>query len=289
MTNYAAPHKGGASMAVISEEATSKYAQIGDIRIHYNEVGTGEPLICLHGAGPAASSWSNFRTNLDAFSGQYRTILWDMPQYGKSSKLVISTPRLTFVSGILRQFMDQLGIQKARFVGNSMGGQVAIKLAIDSPERVEKLVVIGSVPVGQSLFCPMPLEGIKMIGAYYKGEGPSLEKMRTLIQTLLFDSSFLTEEVLQERYAASLDPDVVRIMRDQPPGREDLADQLHKVACPALIVWGMDDRFGALDIGLLMLRKFRNARMHIFSKCGHWAQVEHAAEFNQLVLDFMAR
>jgi pimeloyl-ACP methyl ester carboxylesterase len=276
-------------MAVISEEATSKFAQVGGLRIHYNEVGTGEPLICLHGAGPGASSWSNFRTNIDAFSGKYRTILWDMPQYGKSEKLVIEGGRLTFVSGVLREFMDQLGIEKARIVGNSMGGQVGIKLAIDSPERVEKLVVIGSTPVGQSLFCPMPLEGIKMIGNYYKGEGPSLEKMRTLIQTLLFDSSFLTEEVLQERYESSLDPDVIRIMRDSAPGREDLGDQLHKVQCPALIVWGMDDRFGALDIGLLMMRRFQNPRMHIFAKCGHWAQVEHADEFNALVLDFMER
>ncbi|HEY7063673.1 MAG TPA: alpha/beta hydrolase [Chloroflexota bacterium] len=276
-------------MAVISEETTSKFEQVGDIKIHYNEVGTGEPLICLHGAGPGASSWSNFRTNVDAFSNTYRTLLWDMPQYGKSSKVVIDGPRLTYVSGILRRFMDQLGIERARFVGNSMGGQVAIKLAIDAPERVEKLVVIGSTPVGQSLFCPMPLEGIKMIGNYYKGDGPSLEKMRALIQTLLFDSSFLNDEVLQERYQATLDPETMRIMRDQPPGREDLADQLHKVACPALIVWGMDDRFGALDIGLLMLRRFQNASMHIFSKCGHWAQVEHANEFNALVLDFMAR
>jgi pimeloyl-ACP methyl ester carboxylesterase len=112
--------------------------------------------------------------------------------------------------------------------------------------------------------------------------------MRTLIQTLLYDSSFLTEEVLQERYQSSLDPDVIRIMRDSPPGREDLSDQLHKVTCPALIVWGLDDRFGALDIGMLMLRKFKNARMHIFTNCGHWAQVEHADEFNRLVLDFLA-
>jgi 2-hydroxy-6-oxonona-2,4-dienedioate hydrolase len=276
-------------MAVISEEATSKFAQVGKLRIHYNEVGTGEPLICLHGAGPGASSWSNFRTNIDAFSSKYRTILWDMPQYGKSEKIVIEGGRLTFVSGVLREFMDQLGIEKARIVGNSMGGQVGIKLAIDSPERVEKLVVIGSTPVGQSLFCPMPLEGIKMIGNYYKGEGPTLEKMRTLIQTLLFDSSFLTEEVLQERYESSLDPDVIRIMRDSAPGREDLGDQLHEVQCPALIVWGMDDRFGALDIGLLMMRRFQNPRMHIFAKCGHWAQVEHADEFNALVMDFMER
>jgi pimeloyl-ACP methyl ester carboxylesterase len=211
-----------------------------------------------------------------------------MPQYGKSDKVVIEGGRLTYVANVLRAFMDELGIAKAHFVGNSMGGQAAIKLAIDAPERVDHLVVIGSTPVGQSLFCPMPLEGIKMIANYYKGDGPSLEKMRTLIQTLVYDSSFLTEETLQERYEASLDPEVVRIMSTAPPGREDLSDQLHKVAAPSLIVWGMDDRFGALDIGLLMCRKFQNARMHIFSHCGHWAQVEHAHEFNHLVLDFLA-
>jgi len=127
-----------------------------------------------------------------------------------------------------------------------------------------------------------------LIQNYYRGEGPTLEKMRTLIQTLVYDSSFLTEDTLRERYEASLDPDVIRIMSTRPPEREDLYDQLHRVACPTLIIWGMEDRFGALDIGLLMLKRFQNARMHIFSKCGHWAQVEKADEFNRLVLDFFS-
>jgi pimeloyl-ACP methyl ester carboxylesterase len=178
--------------------------------------------------------------------------------------------------------MDALGIDRAHFVGNSMGGQAAIKLAIDAPERVNRLVVVGSTPVGQSLFCPMPLEGIKMIGSYYRGEGPSLEKIRELIETLLFDPSFMTEATLHERYAASIDPAVVRIMTSSPPGREDLWDQLHRVQARTLIVWGLDDRFGALDIGLLMARRFQDARMHIFSRCGHWAQREHAAQAAEL-------
>jgi|SRR6266540_4362638 len=278
---------GGKTMLTISEAATSKYIQAAGIRIHYNEVGSGYPVVMLHGAGPGASSWSNFKQNLEPIAERYRALLVDMPQYGKSEKVVIEGGRLTCVSRVLRDMMDQLGIEKAHFVGNSMGGQVAIKLAIDAPERVDKLAVIGSSPVGQSLFCPMPLEGIKLIGSYYRGDGPSIEKMRTLMQTLLYDHSFLTEETLRERYEASLDDDVARIMTTTPPGREDLSDQLHLVACPTLIIWGLDDRFGALDIGLLMARKFQNARMHIFSRCGHWAQVEHADEFNRLVLDFL--
>jgi 4,5:9,10-diseco-3-hydroxy-5,9,17-trioxoandrosta-1(10),2-diene-4-oate hydrolase len=272
----------------LSEPATSKYIEAGGLRIHYNEVGSGYPVIMLHGAGPGASSWSNFKQNVSPFSERYRALLVDMPQYGKSDKVVIEGGRLTYVADVLRDFMGKLGLQQAHFVGNSMGGQCAIKLAIDSPELVSKLVVIGSSPVSQSLFCPMPLEGIKQIANYYKGDGPSREKMRTLIQTLLFDSSFLTDEILEERYQASLDPDVCRIMATTPPGREDLGDQLHKVVCPSLVIWGLEDRFGALDVGLLMTKRFQNARMHIFSKCGHWAQVEHADEFNRLVLDFLA-
>jgi pimeloyl-ACP methyl ester carboxylesterase len=274
-------------MAVISEAATSKYVQAGNVRVHYNEVGSGYPVICLHGAGPGASSWSNFRDNVGPISERYRALLVDMPQYGKSDKIVIEGPRLTYLAEVLRAYMDALGIEQAHFVGNSMGGQAAIKLAIDAPDRVNRLVVIGSTPVSQSLFCPMPLEGIKMIGNYYRGQGPSLEKMRELIQTLLFDPSFMTEAVLHERYEASIDPDVVRIMSSSPPGREDLWDQLQRVQARTLIVWGLDDRFGALDIGLLMTRRFQDARMHIFSRCGHWAQVEHAHEFNRLVLDFL--
>jgi 2-hydroxy-6-oxonona-2,4-dienedioate hydrolase len=252
-------------------------------------VGSGDPVIMLHGTGHGASSWSNFLNNVQAFSERYRAVLVDMPQYGKSQKVVIEGGRLTYTSKVLRDFMDALGIERAHFVGNSMGGQVAIKLAIDAPERVDKLVVIGSNPVSYSLFSPMPLEGIKHIAGYYRGEGgPSLDKMRRLFQTILFDQRFATEDAIRERYEASIEPDVVELMTRTPPANQDLSPELHLMKAPCLIVWGADDRFGALDVGLLMLKRFPNARMHIFNRCGHWAQVEHADAFNRLVIDFLS-
>ena len=168
-----------------------------------------------------------------------------------------------------------------------MGGQAAIKLAIDQPSRVDKLVVIGSSPVAQSLFSPMPLEGIKHIAGYYRGDGPSMEKMRRLMEVIVYDQSLVTDEAVRERYEASLDPEVQRIMTSAPPRNEDLTAELHRVECPTLVVWGMDDRMGALDVGLLLTRRFPKARMHIFNRCGHWAQVEHREEFNRTVLDFL--
>jgi 4,5:9,10-diseco-3-hydroxy-5,9,17-trioxoandrosta-1(10),2-diene-4-oate hydrolase len=274
-------------MAIATEEATARDIQAGGIKIHYNEVGSGYPVIMIHGAGPGASSWSNFRLNVDAFAAGHRALLVDMPQYGGSEKVIIEGGRLTYCANVFRDFMDKLGIDTAHFVGNSMGGQVAIKMATEWPELVSKLVVIGSGTGNPSLFTPMPLEGIKLIGSYYKGEGPTKDKLRTLLQTLLYNQSLLSEEVLEERYQASIDPEVVRVMTNHPPQNESLAGVLHKIACPTLVIWGADDRFGALDVGLLMVRTMQNARMHIFPHCGHWAQVEHADEFNRLVLDFL--
>ena len=89
--------------------------------------------MCIHGAGPGASGWSNFKGNVDAFAKKYRTILFDMPQFGKSDKPVIKDQRLAFLGDVLDAFMATTGIEKAHFIGNSMGGQAALKLAVDHP------------------------------------------------------------------------------------------------------------------------------------------------------------
>jgi pimeloyl-ACP methyl ester carboxylesterase len=267
----------------------SKFVAVEGVRLHYQEIGQGYPVICIHGAGPGASSESNFKLNAGPFSKTFRVILYDMPQYGKSSKVVLTEPRLTYNARILNGFMAALGIDRAHIVGNSMGGQVAMKLGIDYPDRLTRVVIIGSTPL-PPIFAPFPVEGIKLIARYYKGSGPSREKLRELLQTILYDSSFLTEETFEERYQASIDPETVELFgkRQGEMPREDLGSDLHKLKAKLLAVWGMDDRFGALDVGLQITRKVPDARMHIFTKCGHWAQVEHAAEFNRLVLDFLA-
>ena len=184
--------------------------------------------------------------------------------------------------------MTKLGIEKAHIVGNSMGGQVALKFGLDFPSMLERVVVIGSGAV-TSIFTPTPVEGVKMIGRYYKGGGPSREKLRELLTTIVYDSSFLTDEIFEERYKASIDPEVVELFgkRQGELPRETLAADLNKLKAKLLVIWGMDDRFGALDVGLQMTRIVPDAQMHIFARCGHWAQIEHAAAFNRLVLDFL--
>lgn len=276
-------------MTTISEQSTSKYVRVGNLKLHYNEVGSGPAILCLHGAGPGASSWSNFSANVDALSREHRVLLLDLPQYGKSDKVPIDAPKLTNFARIVRDFLDAVGVEKAALVGNSFGGQISLKLAIDYPERVSHVVVIGSAPVLHSIFAPMPLEGVKLIAGYYRDGGPSLEKMRKVLTTLVYDAKIVDDTTVRERYEASIDPDAVRVHSLPPGERQDLTPELPRVQAPTLVVWGMDDRAGALDVGLLMTRVIPNAQMHIFGRCGHWAQVEHAEEFNALVLSFVGR
>jgi pimeloyl-ACP methyl ester carboxylesterase len=280
--------KGEIAMPAQAAPLESKFLTVEGVRLHYQEIGSGHPVICIHGAGPGASAESNFKLNAGALSEKLRVILYDMPQYGKSEKIVLTEPRLKYNARILNGFMTALGIQQAHIVGNSMGGQVAIKFGLDYPDRLARVVVIGSGAV-PPIFAPFPVEGVKMIGRYYKGNGPSREKLRDLLQTILFDASFLTEETFEQRYQASVDPETVELFgkRQGELPRENLGPDLHKLKAKLLTVWGMDDRFGALDVGLQITRMVPDARMHIFTRCGHWAQVEHAAEFNRLVLDFL--
>jgi pimeloyl-ACP methyl ester carboxylesterase len=190
----------------------------------------------------------------------------------------------------MRDFLDTLGLEKAHFVGNSMGGGTSLKTAIHYPDRVGRLVLMGAAGQGASLFTTGPTEGIRALRSYY--DEPSAERMRALIKLFVSDQSRVTDELVKERYEASVDPEVLDLQKRERAaggagGAEVLTGELHKVRAPTLIVWGADDRFVPLDAGLVFMRNIKGAQLHVFSNCGHWAQAEHAAEFDRLVIDFL--
>lgn len=272
-------------------ETTSRFARVGGLKLHYHDVNptaSGLPLIGLHGTGPGASAWSNFSHNVDAFAERYHTILLDLPQYGKSDKPVITEGRQTYTARVLKEFLDELGIATANFVGNSMGGQIALKLAIDNPGYVNRLVLIGSSPTKTTL-APWPVEAIRMIRAYYSDGGPTIQKMRTLMETMVYDRALITDEMVRDRYEASVDPESMALFTSAtPPIQEDFGSQLEQVKAKTLLIWGQEDRAGALEVALFMLKRLADAELHVFSKVGHWVQVERPQQFNRLVLDFFA-
>ena len=276
-------------MMAVMEERGGRFVEAGEARIHVNDIGAGYPVVCLHGGGPGAGGWSNFRFNIEAVSARYRMILMDMPNFGKSDMIVSKKGRLSLCAEMIAGVMDGLGIDKAHFIGNSMGAQSVFKFALDHPRRVDRFVAIGNNTYTRTFFAPRPSEGIKLIAEYYSGEGPTVAKMRKLLTTIVHDAGFITEEVVRQRYEASAEDRVVALWSRNPPKPEDISDQLHRVACPVLFVWGAQDRFSSIDSGLAMVNILQNAEMHIFPRCGHWAQVEHAEAFNRLALEFLGR
>ena len=274
-------------MTDITETSTSRFVPVGGVNIHYNDVGEGEPILCLHGGGPGATAWSNFKQNIPAITGaDRRMLMMDMPGYGKSEFPDGSTEDFfDFMGKIIDGFLAAMGIEDpVDIIGNSLGGQAALGLELHDPERIRHLVLIGSQPTSAGIVIqPQPQEALSNIIKYYGGEGPSLDKMRRLVESLLYDSSRVTDETLQERFEASRDPGQMRLLG--LPHR-DLYPELAQIACPTLLIWGQEDKGGALEVGLQLLKKLQNARMHIFQRCGHWAQVEHQQEFERVVLNF---
>jgi 4,5:9,10-diseco-3-hydroxy-5,9,17-trioxoandrosta-1(10),2-diene-4-oate hydrolase len=269
-------------------QLTEAFAEVGELRIFYAAAGAGEPVLCLHGTGPGASGLANFAANVGALAEQFRVVVPDLPRFGRSSKVAPAGPRLDYLSGVIRGLMDALGIERAHFVGNSMGGQAALKLAIDTPDRVGRLALVAPAPLSHSVFSPMPAEAVRMIAGYYQGAGPSREKMRQLLTALVYDPAAVTEELLEQRYQASVDPEVVAVNRGPHWAIQSLDRELELVTAPTLLIWGIDDRASPFDQALTMLRRIPYARLHVFSRCGHSVQLEYPEEFNRLVLGFLS-
>ncbi len=270
-----------------TEESTSKYIEAGGIRIHYNEIGTGDPILCLHGGGPGATGWSNFKQNIQDIASNNRVLMMDMPGWGKSEYPETDGDWFDFIGKVIEDFLDAVGVNQVDLIGNSMGGQAGLGFALRCPSRLKHLVLIGSQPTEAGIVIqPTPQEALANIGAYYGGDGPSIEKMERLVRSLVYDSSFITPETLRERYESSITPVNLERGKRGLPKRRDLYSELSTIEVSTLIVWGQEDKGGALEVGLQMLKLMKNARLYVFQRCGHWAQVEYREEFDRIVLDF---
>jgi len=278
----------------LTESGTSKTVHIKeknlDLNLHYNEAGSGEVVIMLHGGGPGASGWSNYSRNFGPFvEAGYRVILMDCPGFNKSDPVVIEEPRGHYNAKAVKGLLDALGIQKAHLVGNSMGGGTALAFALEYPDRLDKMILMGPGSGGQSLMMPMPLEGIKLMYGLYRN--PSLEGLKRMVEVFVYDASKMTEELIQGRWTNMMRNDGLHLKNFTTSIAKgmlaDLSPHFSKIQAKTLITWGRDDRFLPLDHGLKMVFGIPDARLHVFSKCGHWAQWEHAEPFNRLVIDFL--
>ncbi|MGV0593531.1 alpha/beta fold hydrolase [Mycolicibacterium porcinum] len=265
--------------------------------IFYAEAGAGPVVVMLHGGGPGASGVSNYGRNIDALAANFRVIVPDMPGYGRSAKGVDKNDPFGFLADMIRGLLDELGIETAHLIGNSYGGAAALRLALDTPRRVNKLVLMGPGGIGTTR--ALPTAGLNSLLSYYTGEGPSRDKLGTFIRNyLVYEGNLVPEDLIELRYRASIDPEVVAdppLTRPSGPNalrtlwRMDLTRdrRLANLRTPTLILWGRDDKVNRPSGGPMLLNAMPNAELVMTSHTGHWMQWERAELFNQLVTEFL--
>lgn len=268
--------------------------RIGTKDISLSEFGEGPALLLLHGGGPGASGVPNYERNIDAFARRFRVIVPDMPGYGRSTKGLSRTDPFGELADTMHGLLDALKIERAHAVGNSLGGACALRMALDRPGRMGRLVLMG--PGGVDTTRSLPTKGLKHLLDYYGGEGPTLDKLRTFIrEDLVFDGSQIPDSVIEQRYLASIDPEVIsKPPLQRPKGIPKFSKldftrdkRLQTLPNPTLVLWGTEDRVNRPSGAHSLQRRMQNCDLYLFSRTGHWVQWERAEEFNAVVSAFL--
>ncbi|MGE0482581.1 MAG: alpha/beta fold hydrolase [Gammaproteobacteria bacterium] len=258
----------------------------GGIRTNYHDLGQGRPVVLVHGSGPGVTAWANWRLTMPALAAQRRVIAADMVGFGYTERPAGVVYNLdTWVAHALA-FLDALGLDKVDLVGNSFGGGLSLALAIRHPGRVRRLVLMGAAGIEFEL-----TPGLDAVWGYT----PSIANMRALLDIFAFDRSLVSDDLARLRYEASIRPGIQEAYAAMFPAPRQrwitmLANAEADIAAiphETLVVHGREDAVVPPANSLRFAELIPRAQLHLFGRCGHWTQIEHAARFNQLVANFL--
>lgn len=270
-----------------------EYISVAGHQIRFTEKGAGPPLVLLHGMGGSLEWWEY---NLDFFSSKYRTIAFDFPGFGFSSKSGIDFSE-DAAPNFMVSFLDVFQLSKASLIGNSMGGLFAFLTAANQPDRVDRLVLVDSVGFGLKLSLPLRLGTVFPFGELALCVRNDLTA-KIFLDRLFYDS---------KKIPLHLIPTVLKIF-NLPQTRKvclqflrsgvnlkglkekiwlEVMDKASSLPHKTLIIWGKNDKVAPLDQASTGKSLIKNSQLHVFERCGHLPQVEWHKEFNRLVLDFL--
>jgi 2-hydroxymuconate-semialdehyde hydrolase len=258
------------------------------IQTNYHDLGNGRTTVLLHGSGPGVSAWANWRLSLPALAERMRVVAPDIVGFGYTERPAGIRYGLDTWVDHLVGFLDALELERVSLVGNSFGGALALAVATRHPDRVERLVLMGSA--GLTFPITAALDDVW-------GYQPSVQDMRRMLDLFAFDRTLVNDELAELRYHASVRPGVQEAYSAMfPAPRQRWVDALATpedeiAALPheTLVVHGREDHVIPVDASLRLFQLVPHAQLHLFGECGHWTQIEHAAAFNLLVANFLDR
>lgn len=274
-------------MTVTANPEIGKSIVANGIRTNYHDAGSGHPALLIHGSGPGVTGWANWRLTIPVLSQVSRVIVPDMVGFGFTDRPAGIQYNLdTWVAQVIG-LLDALKIEKTDLIGNSFGGSLALALAIRHPQRVRRLVLMGSVGVHFELTTGLDLAW---------GYTPSIANMRKLLDVFAYDRNLVTDELAELRYKASIQPGFQEAFSSMFPAPRQNGinalmskeEDIRALPHDTLVIHGREDQIIPLANSVTLANWIPRSQLHVFGRCGHWTQIEHAARFNKLVSNFFA-
>jgi 2-hydroxymuconate-semialdehyde hydrolase len=262
--------------------------QTGDFKTNYHDLGSGAPIVFLHGSGPGVTAWANWNKLFPILSDQFRIIAPDMAGFGFTERKETDVYTMNNWVQQTIDLMDALKLEKAHIVGNSFGGALALSLAIKYPERVDRLVLMGAMGVS------FPISyGLDQVWGYE----PSVENMEELLEIFTYNHSFATKDLVKTRYESSIQPGFQESFSSMFPAPRQKSveamagnqNYIRNIPHRTLIVHGREDRVIPIETSMKLINLIDNAELHVFGHCGHWTQIEKTNEFADLLRNFFSR
>lgn len=271
----------------MSNPEIGKTVNAAGFATNYLELGSGAPVVLIHGSGPGVTAYANWRLTIPELAKKFRILAPDIVGFGHTERKAGTHYTMDLWLGHILGFLDALKLDRVHLVGNSFGGALSLALAARHPDRVNRLVLMGAA--GGSFKLTPGLD-------YAWGFEPSIENMRKLVNLFAYNKAIVTDDLVRSRHEASIRPGYQETYAQMfPAPRQQGVDmlttpdeQLRKIDKDVLIVHGREDQIIPLDSSLRLNQLLDRSQLHVFGRCGHWTQVEHAARFSTLVGNFLA-
>jgi pimeloyl-ACP methyl ester carboxylesterase len=264
--------------------AEEKFVEMSHGTTRYIEAGTGYPTILLHGVGYAEGG-HNWFLNIGPLSKNSRVIAIDALAWGKGQGFLEQEYSFAYLVDFLREFQDALGLEKTNLVGHSMGGWLGSLFGYESPNRLNKLVLVASGGA-------MPRQLKSMVEFQPPTREMLLEQQMKTVKSPLVDQEALADY----RVAMTQNPERLTAYRNvmahmnnmETRSRYNTVRRFAHITVPTLVVWGRDDQINALEMGEMTHAGIPGSKMVVFDDCGHFIPTEVPDQFNEAVGAFLA-
>ena len=276
-------------MAVLTE-VDDRWVDVGGLRTRYWDVGSGPPLVLLHGIGAHAGFW---RAAMPGLAGDFRLLVPDVCGFGRSER-PDEVSRAT-LGGWLAGFITALDVGPCAAVGNSMGGGVLLAAALDHPDRFTRIGLCDSASLGRNVMLGLRLLSVPLVGELLLRRGE--DAVRRMLVMLAPGSEWIWEGLIEETDELGSLPgareyffQVLRWGVGLFVGMRDEAlafDELGALRLPVQVIWGRDDPLFPLKDAVAAAALISDVRLDIVENCGHMPHMERPEEFNRLVTEFL--